>query len=308
MLPFDRVATQMYRSREPELHRLAAIALIALLLGGGVTASAYTWNNRQLPPVITAQTNLPHRLRAYFVGFIERVVVRRPLARAGFFFTLHTLWRSGTHRLTMAIAVAVGLAVATLSAREKEVFLIQPMVLMVLLTAFRHAARVPGELRANWAFQMCWSGDSAPYMAGVKRAALLCVVAPALLLMFPLHVQFLGVQKAWLHLLFGGLLAYVALGVAMLGFRTLPFASSYAGGGNLKGWMPVFFIVFLLTYVLADVERAALNSWSGGIIWSAVLLAAIPGIRRFERRQRDSYGPVDFYELPGQTQRLDLSV
>jgi hypothetical protein len=308
MRPFDLVATQLYRSREPELHRLAAIALIALLVAGGVTASAYTWNNRRLPPAVTAQTNYPHRLRAHFVSAVERLVARQSLVRAGFFFTIHTLWRSGTHRLTMAIAVAMGLAAAILSARERDVLLIQPLVLLVLLTAFRHAARVPGELRANWAFQMCWSGDTAPYMAGVKRAALLCVLAPALLALFPLHVAFLGLPKALLHLLLGVLQANLALNVAMLGFRTLPFASSYSGGTNLKGWMPVLPLLFVLTSALAGLERAALNNRTAGIIWAVLLLAAVPAIRAFGRRQRERYGPVDFYELPGQAQRLDLSV
>src|SRR5258706_4757636 len=138
-------------------------------------------------------------MRKRFIILVERSVARRPLIRAGFFFALQTLWRSGPHRLTMAIAIAVGLALATVFARGSEirdVLLIQPMVLMVLLTAFRHAARVPGELRANWIFQLCWSGDAAPYMAGVKRAALLCVVAPALIAMFPLDAAVLGWRAA----------------------------------------------------------------------------------------------------------------
>jgi CopG family transcriptional regulator/antitoxin EndoAI len=33
-----------------------------------------------------------------------------------------------------------------------------------------------------------------------------------------------------------------ALDIAMLGFRTLPFASSYVGGGNLKAWLPIYLI------------------------------------------------------------------
>ncbi len=95
----------------------------------------------------------------------------------------------------------------------------------------------------------------------------------------------------------------------MLGFRTLPFASSYAGGGNLKGWLAVFVIGFFpVTAILAGIEHAALRGWPAGIILAAVLVGAVPGIRVLERRQRDSYGPIDFYELPGQTQRLDLSV
>jgi hypothetical protein len=308
MLPFDREATQMYRGREAEFRRLAFLALTSLFLAFVVTAAAYTWNNRQLPPAITAHTNQPHHIRALFVGITERFIVRRPLVRAGFFFTLQTLWRSSTHRLTMAVVGAVGLAVAALGARGANVLVIQPTVLLLLLAGFRHAARVPAELRANWAFQMCWEGDSGPYVTGVKRAALFSIVAPALLAMLPLHAALLGWPAALLHSVFGVLLANVGLEVAMLGFRTLPFASSYAGGTNLKGWMPVFFLMVPLTYILAGIERMALSDPTSGIIWALVLVAAILVARVFERRQRESYGPVDFYELPQQTQRLDLTV
>jgi hypothetical protein len=311
LLRFDRESTEIYRSRQGEFRRLAGIALTALLLAAVVASAAYTWNNRHLPPPLTLQPDLPHRIRKRFVHTIERFVVRRPLSRAGFFFALQTLWRSGTHRLTMAIAVAVALAASTIAVRTshaRDVLLIQPMVLVVLLTAFRHAARVPGELRANWAFQMCWAGEAAAYVAGVKRAGLLCVAAPALLLLLPLDVALLGVSRALWHVLFGGLMAAVALELGMLGFRTLPFASSYAGGANLKGWLPVFVIAFFpVTHILAAMENAALNDWPARIVLAGVLLGALPGIRLLERRQRDSYGPVDFYELPGQTQRLDLS-
>jgi hypothetical protein len=308
LVSIDREATQLYRSRKTELKRLADIGLAALLLAAVTASAAYVWNNRELPPAVTAKRDLQHRIRSRFVHVVQRCVVTRPLPRAGFFFTLQTLWRSATHRLTMAAAVAVGLAIALLGAKRGEVILIQPMVLIVLVTAFRHAARVPGELRANWAFQLCWSGERAAYMTGVKRAGLLGVLAPALLAMLPLGVDVLGVPRALLQLFLGGLLAKVALDVALLGFRTLPFASSYAGGGNLKGWLPVAVIAFLpLSYILADAERAALNHPSSALLFSLVLIVAAAGIRVFDRRQRESYGPVDFYELPGQTQRLDLS-
>jgi hypothetical protein len=311
LLRFDRESTEVYRSRQAEFRTLAQAALSALVLAGVVAVMAYTWNNRRLPPALTGQRDLPHRMRKRFIVLVERSVARRPLMRAGFFFALQTLWRSGTHRLTMAIAIAVGLALATVFARGSEirdVLLIQPMVLMVLLTAFRHAARVPGELRANWTFQLCWSGDAAPYMAGVKLAALLCVATPALVAMLPLDAALLGWRAALQHTMLGGLIGHVAIEIEMLGFRTLPFASSYSGGGNLKGWLPVMVIVFFpLAHILAGIEGAALTSWHASAILAAVLLAVLPGIRVLERRQRDSYGPVDFYDLPGQTQQLDLS-
>jgi hypothetical protein len=302
----------VYRSRQKAFRGLASIGLVGLALVTITAIGAYTWNNRQLPPPLTAQRDLPHRMRTLFVRLIERFVVRRPLARAGFFFALQTLWRSGTHRLTMAIAMAVGLALTTVAARgadAEQLLVIQPMVLLVLLTAFRHAARVPGDLRANWAFQMCWSGAPNPYMAGVKRAALLGVAWPALLILLPLEIGLLGWPYAVAHLLMGALLAAVVIEIEMLAFQTLPFASSYAGGGNLKGWLPVFVIAFWpIADLLANLEAAALKSRPAALVFVVVLLAGLPAIRLFARRQRDSYGPVDFYEMPGQTQRLDLSV
>ena len=55
--------------------------------------------------------------------------------------------------------------------------------------------------------------------------------------LFPVHVALLGFGLAVLHLVFGLFIAVTALDVTMLGFRTLPFASSYVGGGNLKAWL-----------------------------------------------------------------------
>ena len=41
----------------------------------------------------------------------QRLVVRDP-ARAGFYFTLAAMWRSNSHRLTLACAAAAGFAMA----------------------------------------------------------------------------------------------------------------------------------------------------------------------------------------------------
>ena len=321
LVPFEKQATDIYRSRKPQFRGLAETAVASLGLVGLLAGAAYSWNNRRLPSPVTDQQDRPHRLRRLSVVFAERCVVRRPLARAGFFFTVQTLWRSGTHRLAMAVAVALALAVTTVALRGVDVthlaerarvmtsvLAIQPMVILVLLAGFRHAARVPAELRANWAFQSSWSGEVRPYVAGVKRAALVCVAGPALLVLFPVHVALLGFGSAVLHLVYGLFMAIAALEVVMLGFRTLPFASSYVGGGNLKAWLPVCVLGFWpVTHMLAVLERVTMRDASTTIALLAGLAAVSAGVRMFARSQRESYGPVEFCELPVETQRLDLS-
>jgi hypothetical protein len=321
LLPADTRATEIYRSRQPTFHRLAAVALEALALVTLVSGVSYTWNNRRLPSALTPQQNVPRRLRRLSVAFVERYVVRRPLARAGFFFALQTLWRSGTHRLSMAISIAVALAFTTVSLQGVivpksvaaagvpiGVFAIQAVVIVVLLVGFRHAARVPGELRANWAYQISWEGDPHPYVTGVKRAAFTGVIVPALLVLLPLHVALVGLRLALGHFVCGVVLGIAALDMVMLGFRTLPFASSYVAGGNLKGWLAVSIIGFWpLTHAIAGIERNALGGWDTTIMLLAGLATLSAGVRGLGRRQRKSYGPIDFCELPAQTQRLDLS-
>jgi hypothetical protein len=321
LAPFEREATDIYRSRKPEFPRLAERAVASLVLVALIAGAAYSWNNRRLPSPVTGQQDLPHRLRRLSVRFAERCLVRHPLSRAGFFFTVQTLWRSGTHRLTMAVAVALALALTTVALQGLEVrhltedarvmtsvLAIQPMVILVLFAGFRHAARVPAQLRANWAFQLSWSGEAQPYVAGVKRAALVSIACPTLLALFPVHVALLGFNSAVLHLVFGLFIAVVALDVTMLGFRTLPFASSYVGGGNLKAWLPVCVLgLWPVTRTLAVLERVATRDASATIALLAGFVAVSAGIRMFARSQRESYGSVAFYELPLETQRLDLS-
>ena len=46
------------------------------------------------------------------------MLARDPTARAGFYFTLAAMWRSNTHRLTLACAAAAGLAMAVVALSE----------------------------------------------------------------------------------------------------------------------------------------------------------------------------------------------
>ncbi len=113
---------------------------------------------------------------------------RDPAARAGFDFTLATMWRSNTHRLTLACCgggrvrdgarralqrrpAAGGAAVGAAACRCSRCCTAH------LLVGFRHMIRVPAELRANWGFQLAWRASARAFVAGVQArgAALACV-------------------------------------------------------------------------------------------------------------------------------------
>jgi hypothetical protein len=239
---------------------------------------------------------------------VERVVVRHPLTRAGFFFTLQTLWRSATHRLTLATAAAVSLAFTAIAVKANELMSVQPMVLLLLLAGFRHAARVPGELRASWAFQLSWSGEVEPFIAGVRRAAMTALVCPAILIVLPLHVALLGWHAALVSVVCGLMSGLLLTDVQLLGFRTLPFASSYVANANLKGWVAFYVITFVpLTKILAGIQAWILSGDRAAAIFTGLLVALIVAVRVVQRRQRSEYGPVEFNELPAASQRLDLT-
>src|SRR5262245_35655922 len=108
LVPFDRESTAVYRSRREQFGELAWIAAGAMTAVSLLAAGFYTWNNRALPPSLAPRRNSAHHIRRVFLKVVERILVRDPLRRAGFFFSLQTLWRNAAHRLSMTIAAAVG--------------------------------------------------------------------------------------------------------------------------------------------------------------------------------------------------------
>ena len=103
----------VYQSRRPLLHELGVAgggSFLAILL---VSAAAYLWNNRRLPDPPSPRTTARGSMSAIFDGIAQRLLVRRPLVRAGFFFTVRVLARSVQNRLSIAIPLAVAVAVGS---------------------------------------------------------------------------------------------------------------------------------------------------------------------------------------------------
>ncbi len=179
----------------------------------------------------------------------------------------------------------------------------------LVLLGFRHAVRVPAELRANWTFHVSWSGDERPYLAGVKRAALVGLGLPTLIALFPLYGWVFGVRLALVHFAAGTMIVLLLLEMFLLGFRKLPFACSYVPDDRLKTMAPMYAVAFVLTaYRLAWLERLAFSSRRGTAAYVAGLAALFVAARSVDVLQRRRRQVIELDELPEPaTQRLSLS-
>ena len=317
-LRFEGIAAAAYDRRKPQFEALASRAAAASGLVLLVGVLAHAWNARRFPSagVVRSRRRLRWGLGARIA---ERMLVRSQTTRAGFFFTLATVWRSSLHRLTLACAAAasVATAVVTLSGLDLDdvarvenvstgIFAIQPMFYGALLVAFRHGIRVPAELRANWGFQLAWRNRDREFLAGVRRAALVGIVTPALLIVLPLFSFFFGLPLAVAHAALGFAGAVVLLEVLLFSYEKVPFTCTYVPSENLKTFGIPYVMAFLIgASIFAGMERAALQDPMAWLRLVAILTTITVGFRLASRR-RTNRMPVEFDEAPATTQRLGL--
>jgi hypothetical protein len=155
---------------------------------------------------------------------------------------------------------------------------------------------------------LAWPGDERPYLAGVKRAGLLTLVIPTLVVLFASHVVVMVPRLALEHVACGAAVAVLMMDVFFLGYQKLPFASGYIRTEDLKSLAPVYVMaVLLVSLTVAGLERAALASATGSVIFFAALLAAIVSVHAADVRRRRTRIPIDLDEaLSGTIRALEL--
>jgi len=316
-------ARERYDAVFPALSRLGGLAAPAFAgatgLGILLYFAGYARSAGRLREAAVANTRRGAHVRRAARRIAEAIVVRQPVTRAAFFFTLHALTRSGKHRLYVAGYMALGLAwvfVINSSGLERAGVLpslntlaAQLTLLFFGLAGFRAVMDIPAELRSNWVFQATWVGDLRHYLAGVRRAAIIAVVVPLLLVLFPLHTALWGLRLALEHAAVGAVVAMILLETMMVGYRKLPFTCSYAAKGSFKFLWPAYLAAFLVsTFGVASLERGALED-SGRTLtlltWLFVALVILRVLRSWRARQQAEIVFEDLPEPP--TLRLGLS-
>jgi hypothetical protein len=313
----DVPATAAYRRHEAQFADLSWRAVVGLPSVALLAIAAYMLNARRRP--VSAFSATTSRRTGRFHKVLRRaVLLRGSTAHAGFHFTLAALWRSNTHRLTIACCGAAGLALSLVALSGIDVgditstgraiprlMVVQPFLMGMLLVGFRHAIRVPAELRANWGFQMAWRGHERQFVTGARRAAFVGLVLPALATVFVLDAIVLGMLPAAQHALLGAVGAIVVLEALMLGYDKVPFTCSYLPNENTKALGPLYLLTFMIGALsFASMESAAITAQSFG--WPLTVLAVLfAGLRGFSMT-RHRLMPVDFDEVPATTQKLGL--
>jgi hypothetical protein len=314
----DAAASAFYDGLRPRFEMLARRAAAVSLLTILVAVVTYWLNSRRFPSAGPLRSRRRRRWRGPGKS-TSPAIIHGQTARAGYFFTLAAMWRSSLHRLTIACAgaAAVAVAVVTLSGVDLQdvvtagdvptaVFALQPMFYGALLVAFRHAVRVPAELRANWAFRLAWRDREREFMAGTRLAALTGIAMPALAIVLPLFWFLIGLPTALAHAALGCAGAMVVLEALFLVYDKVPFTCTYLPSENLKTFGIPYVVIFLIgASTFAGMERAALQSPAAAVRTIILLTAIYVGLRIANLRQIKR-PPIDFDEAPATTQRLGL--
>jgi hypothetical protein len=314
----DGPATEAYRRHEAQFADLSVRAAVALPLIALIASGAYLLNAWRRPAsVFVAGTSQRTRWMQTAIG--RAALLRGTTAHAGFHFTLAAMWRSSTHRLTIACCGAAGLALSLVALSGIDVegitstgravprlMIVQPFLMGLLLVGFRHAIRVPAELRANWGFQLAWRGHEREFVTGARRAAFIGLVLPTLAAVFAVDATLLGPWLATQHAALGAAGGIVLLEALMLGYDKVPFTCSYVPNENMKALGPLYLLMFMIgAHAFASMESAAITTQSFGYLLT-VLAVSFALMRGFSST-RPRLMPVDFDEVPASTQKLGLN-
>jgi inner membrane protein involved in colicin E2 resistance len=119
----------------------------------------------------------------------------------------------------------------------------------------------------------------------------------------------LGWETAILHFAYGLLSALVLGEASLLGYRRLPFASSYVPTVNVTAYGGIYACIFLAgVYAVAWLERLALSTTRGTVVLFVVtgtILAVIRGMDVWQRRDRVEVELDELVDPP--TLRLGLT-
>jgi hypothetical protein len=295
-----------YHGNQARFEEYAVTALVAVGFAMGLAAIAYGWNMRTLP-----QPAAVSRRRRSLVAALSYVSAPRDsVRRVGLAFALQALARSAPHRLSMAAAAALAIALS-LGLLDRtdfrpvapnmlpgSVLAVQTVILTLLLSGFRRAVRVPADLNANWMLQMAWGSGERRFLSGVKRAAVVGIAWPAVLALVPLHLWLLPGRIAIAHLVVGLVCGVVVVEALFVGCSRVPFASSYEPLSQVKTIGPIVFILFLMfVHTFASAEREALGH-DATLNFTTGLAVVFLAIRAFEYWRNRTPHPLKFDEPP----------
>jgi hypothetical protein len=301
-------AAERVRRADAGAPRLAAVAPMAVAGSFAIALAAFLWNARR--PAARART--PRRAARPRASPFERLmgatIARAPAVQAGFFFTLRTLTRSVPHRAALAVAAAVGLAVATIGVGRamrvdaggglpQALLGTQTMLIACILAGVEQAMRLPAHLPASWSVRLSWPGDARGYIAGVKRAVVVGIGVPVFGLLLIADLTLLAPAQALAHYAIGILLLLIGLEARFLAEHPLPFLTAYIAGNRIKQAPLWFLAAVVATAFVSAIELVALRTATGAITLLVVLAAGWQALAlRWQRTGAPREDDLDLFQ------------
>jgi len=264
-------------------------------------------------------------------GFFEaprrvlyRALLRDPLERAIFEFTLQSFSRSQRHRLAFVLYVGVGLSFIAGGflgpiLRHESIDLSRPSVALLVLplvlsfftvVGLRVLFALPTELEAGWIFRMTEADDKRRYVNGVRKALLALGVAPIAVVFLPLYALRWGLPLAVAHTGFWCLMAAILTEAVLWTFRVVPFTRPYVpGGANLKLMWPLYLLAMTgYSYTASRVAYWILLDPARWLVTCTALAAALVGLRVYRSIEVSGSSPLAFEDdAEREVQRLGIA-
>jgi len=327
---FVGVCEVLQGTADAQFQAQARTGLYALAAAGAWAVAAYalaygryTRASLEIPAKAAGKPASMRRERRSAVGSLVGRLMRNPLERATFRFTLQTMRRSPKHRLILAAYVGTGLAIVleeivTLSfrggeawrqAREMALLSLPLVVSFFLLSGMRFVINIPSELPANWVFQITERAEKNAYLSGVRKCMSLVVVAPLAVVMLPTYTLLFGPETAVVHTAYCSLLSLIMIEALLWRLEKLPFACSYAPGKvPVVALLCGYWLAFMAyTDFMALIESYFLRSRVATVISLALLGGVLWALTAYRKRPPEEGTALVFHEEPEPVVRtLDL--
>jgi len=257
--------------------------------------------------------------------FIDRIMLRSPLERAGYRFTLTTLFRSEAHSLTWIGFTAIGvlmvsnsllLASAKTASHAATFPSVELLGLPLVLTYFllfgvRCTFEIPGPLRANWLFRLGVDPATHEYTA-LARRVMVTFEIPLLLISFVMFWRYWGWEIATIQFVVVAAMSLLLIDTLLLRFRKIPFTCT---APPFKDTTIVSFILYVIGFfwfseIVPYLEQQAFyHPRQYYAVLIAFLLAVWAGFLEVLRKSQNELERRLIFDdtLPPVVETLDLS-
>jgi hypothetical protein len=280
---------QLLRGRtSPAMAELAKLCLPAMVALAVIAFCTYAIGyQRHFVRIaeIADDAAIAHLPRPWRLRFLERLVLRTPFQRGGFYFVCRTLIRSEAHRLVLTGVGGLAIVLASQalmnafqsakSAREAALTpdaLSIPFILtFLLIIGLRVVFEVPAELRANWIFQFMLDADRQECEPLARKVILFLVLPWILVILFGSYLYLAGPRAALMHVLLVFTWAVLLTNLLLIRFRKIPFTCSLP---VFKQHSIVILISFCFGYLIYAVSTPEFEA--SALLYPIRLLELLP--------------------------------